>query len=145
MNKIFIAVIFFASCTQQQDLSRQSVEQIINADKMMSGLASKEGFHKALLQYADDSVMKPNEGELPVIGKKTLGNYWSAKNDTKGITWEPFKAEAAISGELGYTFGNWKYAIKDTILYGNYYTIWKKQKDGSWKFVIDGGNNTPKP
>jgi ketosteroid isomerase-like protein len=59
------------------------------------------------------------------------------------ITWQPFKAEA--SGDLGYTIGNWKYQTKDTIMYGNYCTIWKRQQDGNWKFVFDGGNNTPKP
>ena len=27
----------------------------------------------------------------------------------------------------------------------NYFTVWKKQGDGSWKVKLDGGNNTPKP
>jgi hypothetical protein len=29
--------------------------------------------------------------------------------------------------------------------YGNYMSVWKKQDDGSWKFVLDGGNTTPPP
>lgn len=145
MKKI-IAVIFLFSCnTQQTDLSKQAAEEIIQADKTMNELAAKEGFYKALLAYADDSVVKPQDAELLVIGKAALEKYWSHKPDTKNISWQPNKAEAAKSGDFGYTLGNWKFVSKDTVMYGNYYTIWKKQKDGKWKFVIDGGNNTPKP
>jgi hypothetical protein len=33
---------------------------------------------------------------------------------------------------------------KDTVEYGNYVTIWKRFPDGRWKYVLDGGNDTPK-
>ena len=146
MKKIIIAVILFASCnTQSKNLSKQAADEIIATDKAMNDLAVKEGFHKALLLYADDSVVKPQEGLLPIIGKTVLGKTWSSEADTKDISWQPFKAEASQSGDLGYTLGNWTFTTKDTIMYGTYYTIWKKQKDGSWKFVADGGNNSPKP
>ena len=146
MKKIFIAACLFASCNMQtKDLSKQTSQEIIQADKDMNILASKEGFYKALLAYADDSVVKPQEGQLPVIGKSSLEKFWKDKPDTKDISWEPYKAEAARSGDLGYTLGNWKLVSKDTTIYGNYYTIWKKQLDGKWKFTVDGGNSTPKP
>src|SRR5215472_1394020 len=146
MKKIVITTFLFIACnSQQKDLSQQATREIVQADKDMNALASKEGFYKALLFYADDSVIKPQEGALPVIGKTTLEKYWSNKPDTKEISWEPYKAEAAKSGDWGYTLGNWKYSSKDTVLYGNYYTMWKKQANGTWRFTVDGGNNTPKP
>jgi ketosteroid isomerase-like protein len=63
------------------------------------------------------------------------------------LTWVPVKAEISLSGDLGYTFGNWELFVKssDTTLYGNYVSIWKKQADGSWKYVLDAGCNTPNP
>ena len=128
-----------------EDLRKQAADEMVQADKDMSTLASKEGFYKTLLAYADDSVVKPQEGQLPVIGKTGLEKFWSDKPDTKDISWEPYKAEASRSGDLGYTLGNWKLVSKDTTMYGNYYTIWKKQPDGKWKFTVDGGNSTPKP
>jgi ketosteroid isomerase-like protein len=143
---IVSAIGFFliSGCSSKQiDLSEQSKEEIIAADLAMSDLAQKEGFHKALLAYSDDSVVKPSEGEFPVIGKEALTKYWSGKTDITTITWKPFKAEAARSGELGYTLGNWKLAAGDSTYNGFYYTIWKKQSDGKWKFTVDGGNNTP--
>jgi ketosteroid isomerase-like protein len=153
MNKLFFSKqklvaaaswLLISACTQKQiDLSDQSKKEIISADLAMSDLAVKDGFHKALLAYADDSVVKPAEGEFPVIGKEALTKYWAGKNDITTITWEPFRAEAAKSGEMGYTLGNWKFVTRDSVFYGFYYTIWKKQQNGQWKFVVDGGNNTP--
>ena len=96
-----------------------------------------------MLTYADDSVVRLNEGEWPLIGKQALIKNWKDKEGTKSISWKPFKVEAALSGDLGYTLGNWQLKTKDSTIYGNYYTIWKKQKDGKWKYVTDGGNNTP--
>ena len=146
MKKIIAITFLLISCNSQQtDLHKQAADEIVQADKDMSILASKEGFYKALLAYADDSVVKPQEGQLPVIGKSSLEKFWGDKPDTKEISWEPYKAEAARSGDLGYTLGNWKLVSKDTTIYGNYYTIWKKQLDGKWKFTVDGGNSTPKP
>ncbi len=146
MKKIFPIIVLLFSCNQPPtDVSKQATQEIINADKAMSDMAAKEGFHKTLLLYADDSVVKPQEGQLPVIGKQSLIKYWADKDETKNISWSPYKAEASKSGELGYTLGNWKLITKDTTLYGNYYTIWKKQNDGTWKLVVDGGNSTPTP
>ena len=146
MKNILLLLILFSSCTASQtDMSKQAASEILNADKAMSDLAVKNGFHLTLLQFADDSVVKPQEGELPVIGKSNLEKYWAAKDEVKTISWAPFKAEASKSGDLGYSLGNWKYVGKDSTYNGNYYTIWKKQADGKWKFVVDGGNNTPVP
>ena len=146
MKISFLSLLFMIACAQpNNDISKQAAIEIINADKSMNDLAVKEGFYKTLLQFADDSVVKPQEGQLPVIGKQELEKYWSGKTDTRDISWTPTKAEASLSGDLGYTLGNWKMVAKDTTYYGNYYTIWKKQADGKWKFVVDGGNNTPQP
>lgn len=146
MKNLLFGLILFSACAQKpKDLSKEAAAEIIKADIAMSETAVKEGFHKTLLQFADDSLVKPQEGELPVIGKTALEKYWAGKTETKDISWAPFKAEAAQSGDLGYTIGNWKYVTKDSTYFGNYYTIWKKQSDGQWKFVVDGGNNTPSP
>jgi ketosteroid isomerase-like protein len=141
---LFALLLFIVSCSPKEtDLSDQTKDEIMRADITMSRLAEEEGFFKSLLSYADNDVVKLKEGEFPVIGKNDLTKYWAGKEDFKTLTWTPFKAEAAKSGDLGYTIGNWKFVTTDSTYYGNYYTVWKKQNDGSWKFVLDGGNNTP--
>jgi ketosteroid isomerase-like protein len=34
---------------------------------------------------------------------------------------------------------------KPVTFYGKYTSIWNKQKDGSWKVVVDMGNSSPAP
>jgi ketosteroid isomerase-like protein len=59
------------------------------------------------------------------------------------VTWEPLKAEIFPSGDMGYTTGRFTWHDVDNgkhvKLSGTYLTVWKKQKDGSWKVIADGG------
>jgi ketosteroid isomerase-like protein len=65
------------------------------------------------------------------------------------LDWTPVFADIAQSGEFGYTTG--PYTMKDTrpqpapTRHGFYFSIWKRQADGSWKVVLDLGNKTPEP
>ncbi len=52
------------------------------------------------------------------------------------LVWWPVWAGIAKSGDLGFTTG--PYGLDDTRV-GYYFTVWKKQPDGSWKWVIDAG------
>lgn len=53
------------------------------------------------------------------------------------LEWWPNFAGIARSGEMGFTTGG--VAVNDRRT-GRYFTIWKKQPDGSWKWVYDGGS-----
>jgi ketosteroid isomerase-like protein len=143
--KIFILSmlgILLVSCMHD---SSKSISEIIAADSSMCALAQKEGFYKALWLYADENVVKLVDGEFPIIGKKEFTATIKGTPVIKTLTWKPVRAEVAKSGELGYTWGNWKLVAPDSTYYGNYFTIWKKQENGEWKFALDGGNNTPPP
>src|ERR1043165_5764136 len=115
MKRILVVAILFSSCVNNEpDYSSRAAREITDADKAMSAQAAKEGFFKTLLAWADDSVIKPAEGQLPIIGKENLERHWSGKTDFTNLSWEPFRAEASKSGDLGYTIGNWKMIAPDT-------------------------------
>lgn len=116
--------------------------KMMDTDKAFSQMSREKGMKKAFIEYMDGEgvLLRPNQ--YPLIGASAI-DFLSQVNDTAfTLEWEPQKAYIAKSGELGYTFGI--YALKpsaaDTILYGTYVSIWKKQPDGSWKFVLDSGN-----
>jgi ketosteroid isomerase-like protein len=146
MKTLLPFLLILTACVKiPPDLSEPARLELIKADITMSALAGTEGFHRALLAFAHDSLIKPEEGRLPVIGKESLMKEWGSTAGSKEISWKPFRVEAAKSGDLGYTFGIWKMVTVDTSYYGNYFTAWKKDADGVWKWIVDGGSNTPVP
>ena len=145
LKYLLVFAIFWACNEQNRNSKNESAQQIIKADKDASNLASEIGFNNALLAVADSSFVKLGNGQLPILGKTAFANSFDKNNNIKTITWQPINAEAASSGELGYTWGNWQFKTQDTTYYGNYVTIWKKQEDGAWKMCLDGGNSTPNP
>lgn len=146
MNKVLVPLFLFFSCTQQGvDQSKQAELEIREADIAMSKLAAKAGFFQALLTYAEDSVIFPREGKFPIMSKAEADASWANRPILNGVSWEPVRVVASQSGDMGYSFGFAKFQGDDTTTYTNYCTIWRKQKDGSWKFAYDAGNNTPAP
>lgn len=115
---------------------------LLQADSAFSAMSVKEGMFKAFLYYiADEGVILRNNS-FPDKGKEILRQRFEGKSDT-GFTliWEPLYEKISESGDLGYTVGIHTSTIKTTgdISQGTYVTIWEKQKDGSWKFVLDTG------
>ncbi|MHB8579352.1 MAG: YybH family protein [Ignavibacteriaceae bacterium] len=131
-----------------EEMSRQS---LIKADKDFYLASTKYGTGRAFIDFADDSVILLRQQQFPIIGKIELEkHYLNHENDKTSLQWEPTKAEVSPDGKLGFTIGDWIYSSIDKTghqikQYGNYITIWKKQSNGQWKYIADGGNSTPKP
>lgn len=118
-------------------------QQLIDADKAFNEMAQKEGTGKAFIAYAAGDPVLIRPGNMPIIGRTEFVEAFS-KVTGSALSWEPLRAEIAASQDLGYTFGRYTLRDGETIkTHGVYVTVWKKQPDGSWKFVLDGGGTTP--
>jgi len=150
MNKILffiIAVLIFASCKIKKKESPKKDDafakmEMMNVDREFSKMSEEKGMKAAFIEYLDSNgvLLRPNR--LPIAGADAI-DYLLQQNDSDyTMTWEPRDGFIAKSGDLGYTYGI--YALrpsqKDTIIYGTYVSIWKREKDGTWKFVLDTGN-----
>ena len=95
----------------------------------------------AFASYAADDVRLMREGYLPVTDKASAQRAVAARGGA--LTWEPAKAEAARSGDLGYTYGTYELrgATKEgqpaQPERGNYVHVWKRKPDGRWRVVLD--------
>ncbi len=91
---------------------------------------------------ATGSMMGPNApiATGPEAIKAMFAGFYALPGMT--IAWEATRADAAASGDLAYTSGNYTLTFKDpkagTITdKGKYVTVWHKQGDGSWKVALD--------
>lgn len=147
LKHAFWILLVVTSCAQQEDADTLKSE-VLAADKDFSKRAQEKGIAEAFIYYADEKVIRPVPGQQPIFGKYALMQAFEKNPPNYTLRWEPLRAEA--SGNLGYTFGSYTLTTKtitgkDSLQYGNYISVWKRKKDGSWRYVIDTGNATPGP
>ena len=115
-----------------------------SAERKFYRTGQEKGTRAAFLAFlADDAIVfRPG----PVNGK----GVWEKRAETGlDLIWEPTFAAIARSADFGYTTGpaKWKANKKEEkfLGYGQFVSIWKKQKDGSWKVALDLGIENPEP
>ena len=135
-----INLILILSCSKKSKSTATGI--LLQTDREFSAMSVREGMFKAFLYYiADDGVIL-RDNSFPAKGKENLSTRFSGKTDTTFIlSWKPLFEKLSESGDLGYTYGLHTNTDKITgeITKGTYITIWQKQQDGSWKFVLDTG------
>ena len=139
-----IVLLLLGSCENKKE-SKPPVankKELMEVDRAFSRLSEEKGMKNAFIEYIDSNgvLLRPNE--MPILGANAIDFLIQLNDSDFTLTWEPNNAGIAISGDLGYTYGIYamKPRSKDTTIYGTYTSIWKKQKDGKWKFVLDSGN-----
>ena len=109
------------------------------ADRAFAALSAKQGPGPAFQAFAAPDVTLLNAAQ-PHVTPEQLGKRFGA--DTQ-IAWEPDEAVISAGGDLGYTLGHATVTAQGKQTKTRYLTIWRKQPDGSWKFILDGG--VPQP
>lgn len=100
--------------------------------------------------YAEDAVAYP-PNEPVCVGRAAAKKVWAAyfADESFKISWKTNHAEAARSGDLGFTAGTYEASYKGpdgkvVSEKGKYLCTWKKQADGSWKATHDMWNTDAK-
>ena len=145
MKKTFqllaILILLITSC--KTEIPKEHIEkwkeEIRQAEQDFAQMAKEKGIHDAFIHFAaEDAVLK--RGKL-IIGKTAIDKYLE-NSTSKKLSWSPDFVDVSSSGDFGYTYGSYVFKYSDSI--GNpledkgiFHTVWKRQEDGSWKFVWD--------
>ncbi len=114
-------------------------KELIAADTKFAAVTAERGLEGFLSFLAPDVLKFAGPGRLLTTRDQTRD--WLKKSfEQPGfqLNWKPLGAEAAASGDLGYTWGEYEAAPSGKR--GHYLSIWKRQRDGSWKVAADLGN-----
>jgi ketosteroid isomerase-like protein len=128
--------------------ARGALEAIRAADSDFAKAASTIGTGRAFGEFAaENAQIFSTPGEF-ITGPGAISQAFGQTGDRSTLAWHPVTGEASESGDLGFTVGNAVYTGKredgaPVIRYSKYLTVWKKQRDGSWRYVVDGGSARP--
>jgi len=135
---LFLAGLVLAIQTVGAETALDSVRAMVDAEKKFYQTGQEQGTRAAFLAFlADDGIVfRPG----PVNGKEV----WSKRQETGlDLVWEPTFAVMARSGDFGFDTGpsKWRGKKSDQKFtgFGHFVSVWKKQKDGSWKVALDCG------
>ena len=134
-------------------------DDLMNADREFAKVAAAQGNRVAFLSFAAAEAMMFHPGVGPIKGHDAISASFDAPDGL--LEWWPEDGVVAASGDLGYTWGYWRYTANDSAnvsanatpaggerktktATGNYVTIWRKL-DGRWKWVVDLGVPAPLP
>ncbi len=141
------AMVILAGCAneqaKQETVPTGEVPNLLQqTDIEFSDYSNKHGMKAAFLKYMDSSAVMLRPGHMPYEKDSAFALIKGMVDSTFVLTWGPMRT--IVSGELGYTYGTWSSRGKnqpvESAERGTYVTIWRKQADGSWKFVLDTGN-----
>jgi ketosteroid isomerase-like protein len=122
------------------------LQEMVKTEQAFSKMAEEKNTREAFMAYIADDGLLFQPGA--VNGKKWMLEHPVPPSDKKPLlAWQPAFAGMSASGDMGFTTGPWEFKadIKDEKPsgYGHFMTVWKKQADGSWKFVVDLGISHP--
>lgn len=118
--------------------------QLRSADSSFSDLAIRMG-----LAFAFSNTAAPQGAVFGnpalIVGPDAIRMYLSEQPGGSSLTWHPVYADVAASRDLGFTVGEYVSTGRGpsgaTVQrFGKYLTVWQRQGNGDWRFVIDGGS-----
>lgn len=107
---------------------------VVAIEREFASYAAEHGWVEAFLNYsAPDGQLAGARG----IAATAAALEGAPAND-RSLAWWPVLAGIARSGDFGFTTGSFSIDASRAPR-GQYFTVWKRQPDGTWRWIFDGG------
>ena len=125
--------------------------EILRLDAEWSEVAGTRDVERILSYWSDDASLLP-PGSPPLVGKAAIRAYIRSSFEIPGfrISWKTDEVTVSESGDLAYGVGinNVSFTGPDgrtVSASGNAVTVWRRDRAGHWKCVVDIWNDATSP
>jgi ketosteroid isomerase-like protein len=123
-----------------------ALESMVEAERAFAARALVVGWKDAFLEFFSDLAIG-YDGESIGPAKEQIRANPDPPKDHQ-LLWEPRYGDVARSGELGFLTGPSRNILpsrnKGQPRHGVYASVWKRERDGTFRVVMDFGVNTPR-
>ena len=124
-------------------------QRLLQTDSAFAAASLQHGAAEAFRIYLDVDATMFSSGRQPVHGRDSIYEVMKQGDEGYVLEWTPRAADVARSGEMGWTWGDYKLTAtgggEQSVSWGKYVNVWKKDAGGEWKVVADIGNDSPPP
>lgn len=129
-----------------------AVASIVRAEREFMEDVARRRLEGWVDHFADSAATFP-PGKLVNVGRAPIRKGMAATfaDSSVHVAWYPVYASVAASGDLGYTWGYYRWTSRDDKgapappADGKYLTIWRRNSSGRWMVMVDTGNPGPVP
>jgi len=128
---LFVLSLTVVSCNTNphKDSIEKWKQEITQTEQDFAKMAKEEGIYKAFTAYAaEDAVI--NRNEKLISGKQNIDLFY--KDNVYGL-----HQISSIYGVWGRAYSYIDSTGNAAVEHGVFHTVWKKQPDGTWRFVWD--------
>lgn len=108
---------------------------VVAAELAFANMAAEQGRWAGFRAYADKSG-------LMFVPQKVNALDWlkGRAEPTTPLTWDPYEVWSSCDGSIGVTRGGWRAGAAK----GWFTTVWKRQPDGAYRWLLDHGDEDAK-
>jgi ketosteroid isomerase-like protein len=115
---------------------KTDAKSLMKLDRDFLAQATAGGLARAYLDYLDEHARLHRDGSLPFTDRRAIRSFLMSRSAQ--MTWDPIGADVSRSNDLGYTYGSYELRASGSLPEKGYYVrMWKLNRNGSWKIVLD--------
>lgn len=139
--EILVCAALVATCAAGE----RPAQSLAQTEREFAEMSMQEGMYKAFVKYAAENGIQfaPHPRKV----HEALTKQAAGPMPTFSLNWRPIWTDVAISGDMGFNAGPWVATdlspAKEPSEYGYFLSVWQKQSDGTWRFIIDAGVRVP--
>jgi ketosteroid isomerase-like protein len=134
----------------QQPHDPQALQRMVATERAFAAATAEIGVRDGFLAFfAPDSVQIQRGKTVTVVpAREALATRpLPALPLASRLLWEPYTGHVSTDGSLGWLTGGYvlmNEASRETVSQGAYFSVWKRQADGTWRVWLDEGISLPR-
>lgn len=143
---VFVIVsLLLVNCSEKSSKKSETElkNEIIKTEKEFENYCKINGIANGFYAFADSSAVIKLANDSLIKGKNNIKNHFDKSvSKSAKVTWNADFVDVSNDGTLAYTYGKYIWSVTDSLgnkkdFKGVFHTVWKRQKDDSWKYVWD--------
>lgn len=145
MKKLALALLLLAPLTFHAAPDKEKLKKEVAAmEDAFCAMATEKGLLAAFTHFAAPDVAFIDTDPRKFRGLEAVRERMGPDQPGEKLTWAASFTDVSDDGTLGYNYGRYESrhpgADGNEVARGGFFlTIWKKQPDGTWRYVMDTG------